>query len=87
MAVVDPSNLATRGMFMSGDVVSGASTVETSFAHGLDRVPTEVMVSITDTQDHTDILIAQGTHTSTNVLITATFSGGTGVLGLNILAV
>lgn len=86
MALVDPSNIATRGMFISAITVTGASAAEVSIAHGLGRVPTAIAVMVVDHQDHTDITFVMGTHTSTNVLFTPTYSGGTGVLSVIVIA-
>jgi hypothetical protein len=45
---------------------------EQSIAHGLGRVPALVIVVPTNSSDTTAYTFVEGTHTSTNVLVTAT---------------
>ena len=86
MALIDPSDTSRRGLFVSDATVTGASAAEVDIAHGLGRIPAGVIVSILDTQDHTDIAIVLGTHDATNVKFTPTYSGGTGVLTVQVMA-
>lgn len=86
MPVVDPSNIATRGMFISAITATGASAAEVDVAHGLGRTPTAVAVMIVDHQNHTDITFTLGTHDATNVKFTPTYSGGAGVLSVIVIA-
>lgn len=67
---VDPYSAATRGIFVSAEI-TGDGTAQ-STAHTLDRVPAQIFVSITDNNGGADAVIIEGTHTSTNVVLTVT---------------
>ena len=75
MAYLDPVAGAARegtGQFVSTQQTGTGSPQ--NIAHGLGRVPTQVLVAPTDTAPATvgAYTVTEGTHTSTNVVLTVT---------------
>lgn len=58
------------GAFVSSETTGTGSSQ--NVAHGLGRTPTKVLISLTEFSSGTNVDVAEGSHTSTNVVVTVT---------------
>jgi hypothetical protein len=61
---------SVSGLFVSAEATGTGSPQ--NVAHGLGRTPTKVLIALTEFLSNQSVDIAEGTHTSTNVVLTAT---------------
>ena len=72
MALTEISSLSDGRLFVSTEQTGTGS--EQDIAHGHDRAPIDVFVSVTDSNAAADNVITEGTHDATNIKITCTTS-------------